>query len=113
MITRRTVIAIISIVAALALVRFLVPPLQRSGYLWLLAVVSLGPWIVWHFVKQLYAAAMHGYVLTGVPEARVRKEDNRNLYRNNVIAYIALFPVVAAGVSIMLFDALKAEHLIR
>ncbi|MBA2466802.1 MAG: hypothetical protein H0V46_04270 [Sphingomonas sp.] len=113
MLTRRGLFTIIIVVAALGLVRAFIPAVQRSGLLWLLVVSVLGPWIVWHFAKQLYTAAIHGYVLTGVPEGRVYREDNPSLYRNNVIANIILFPVVAAGVVIMLSDALQGEHFIR
>ena len=113
MLTRRSILAIFGVVAALALLRTFIPVAQRSGVLWLLAVSIFGPWIVWHFAKQLYTAAMHDYVLTGVPEARVHRADNPSLYRNNVNGNIICFPVVAAGAVIMLLDALKAEHLIR
>jgi hypothetical protein len=99
--------------AGLALLRAFIPAMQRSGLLWLIAVAVLGPWIVWQFARQLYTAAMHGYVMTGIPEGRLHRDDNPNLYRNNVIATIILLPIVAAGAVIMLLDALQAEHLIR
>lgn len=111
--TGRSIFAIIVVVGAFALLRAFIPAIQRSGFLWLAVVAILGPWIVWQFAKQLYTAAMHGYVITGVPEGRVDRDDNPNLFRNNVIANIILFPIVAAGAVIMLFDALQAEHLIR
>jgi hypothetical protein len=111
--SRRSIFAIVITVAALALLRTFIPVVQGSGLLWLIAIAVLGPWIVWQFAKQLYTAAMHGYVLTGVPEGRVHRDDNPILYRNNVIANIILFPIVAAGAVIMLLDALHAEHLIR
>ena len=111
--SRRSIFAIIITVLAVGLLRAFIPVVQRSGLLWLIAVAVLGPWIVWQFAKQLYTAAMHGYVLTGVPEGRVHRDDNPSLYRNNVIANIILFPIVAAGAAIMLLDALKAEHFVR
>ncbi|UIJ45493.1 hypothetical protein LZK98_00575 [Sphingomonas cannabina] len=111
--TRRSMFAIIIAVAAPVLL-WAVPPIAgRSNLLWLLAVFVPGPWAIWHLARQLYTAAMHGYVVTGVPEKRVYRDDAPSLYRNNVIAYIILFPIVAAGVVIMMLNALQAEHLIR
>ena len=113
MLSRRGIFTIVIIVVALAVLRAVIPVVRRSGLLWLLAVSVLGPWLVWQFAKQLYTAAMHGYVLTGVPEGRVYRDDNPSLYRNNVIANIILFPMAVAGFVVTLLDALQAEHLIR
>jgi len=81
--------------------------------LWLVAVLGFGTWIVWHFARQLYTAAMFGYVRTGVPERRLQRDEFPSLFRNNVIANIALFPTVTAGCVILLLDALRAVNFIR
>lgn len=90
----------------------MVPLLQRNGIIWLIVVAVAGPWIVWHCAMQLYNAAMHGYVVTDVPERRVYRDKEPSLFRNNVVAWIVLFPLIASGAVMLLLDALEAEHLI-
>lgn len=113
MLSGRNAITILSVVAALALVHAFIPGVRRSAFLWLLVVAVIGPWAVWGVAKQLYTAAMHGYLLTGIPEARVYRDDDPKLYRNNVVGNLAIFPIVTGGAAIMLLDALRAAHLIR
>ena len=113
MFTRRGMVALIVLMTALAVVRAFVPTMQRTGVVWLLAVSALAPWVVWHCAKQLYTAAMHGYLLTGAPEDRVYRDENPSLFRNNVVGYIVMFPGIAAGAVVVLMDALRAEQFIR
>ncbi len=113
MVNRGNIFAVIVVVTGFALLRAFIPIMQHTKLLWLGAISVFGPWIVWHFAKQLYSAAIHGYVLAGIPERRLRREANPNLYRNNVIANIVLFPIVTSGIVIMLLDALQANHLIQ
>lgn len=109
---RPLLIRTLVLVAGLAIVQLLVPVMKSSTLLWLALVAFAGTGIVWHGAKQLYTA-MHGYVVTGMPERKVFREENFSLFRNNVIAWIALFPIIASGAVVMLFEALKAQGLIR
>ena len=60
----------------------------------------------WYFARQLYTAAMHDFVMTGVPETRHYREEHRALFRNNVIGAIAILPVVAAGAMVASLELL-------
>jgi len=55
---------------------------------------------------------MEGYVLTDVPERRVYRKSEPKLFRNNLVALLVMFPVIAAGAVLLLLDALQSEHLI-
>lgn len=110
---RPLLLKVLMIVVGLVAIRLLVPIIKSSTLLWLLLVVFAGTGVVWHGARQLYTAAIHGYVVTGMPERKVFREENLSLFRNNVIAWIALFPVIASGAVIMLFEALQAQGLIR
>lgn len=109
---RSILFSILAVVAVVVLFRYGLRLLQSSPLLWLIAVSVAAPWIVWHGAHQLYVAAIHGYVLTGVPERRVYRDENPGLYRNNVIAWIVLFPVLSAGAALILIGALEGQHLL-
>ena len=104
--------SIIVLVAIYALIRAAVPLIQQFQLLWLVVVAVAGPWIVWDTAKQIFAAAMEGYVLTDVPERRVYRKSEPKLFRNNLVALLVMFPVIAAGAVLLLLDALQSEHLI-
>lgn len=78
-------------------------------------VVALAAcFVTWETAKQLYRAAMDGYILTGRSmSTRVYREKNPTLFRNNVIASIILFPVIAAGAVTVVLDVLHAARVIR
>ncbi|MFL6759823.1 hypothetical protein [Sphingomonas sp.] len=109
---RTSTIAIATVVGITALLKSMVPLLQQNGIIWLIVVAVGGPWIVWDCAKQLYNAAMHGYVITGVPERHVYRDKEPSLFRNNVVAWIVMLPIIASGAVVLLLDALEAEHLI-
>jgi hypothetical protein len=109
---RTSTIAIAAVVGITALLKSMIPLLQQNGIIWLIVVAIAGPWIVWDCAKQLYNAAMHGYVITDVPERRVYRDKEPRLFQNNIVAWPALFPIIAAGAAVLLLDALQAEHLI-
>ncbi len=88
--------------------RLIMPAMQSSNWAWLVAVTVGAPWIVWEGAKNLYTASMHGYVLSGVPERRVYRDKDRRLFRNNVVAWIIVFPVIVAGSVLLWLDALEA-----
>ena len=97
---------------ALALLTIVVPTAQRWGVVWLLLVSTVGPWFIWGFAKQLYNAAMHGYVTTELA-GKVHRDEQRELFRNNVIIHIVLLPIIVAGFFVILIVALEAQHLIQ
>jgi len=81
---------------------------------WLILVALGLGFVAWETAKQLYRAAMDGYLLTGRRmSTRTYRDKNRALFRNNLISNIIMFPVVAAGAAIMLLGALRAAHLIH
>jgi hypothetical protein len=110
--TRFHILGIVVVVTAVVLARHALGAMQGSGILWLVAVCIGGPWIVWYGAKQLYTAAKYGYVLTDIPERRVYRNDEPRLFRNNVIAWVVLFPLITAGAILALLEALKAQHII-
>ena len=66
-----------------------------------------GPFLTFGLGKQLYTAAMRGYIVTGRSMNRkVYREQNPTLFRSNVIANLIVFPMVAAGSALYLADAL-------
>ena len=65
-----------------------------------------GVYGTWYMARQLYTAAMYGYVMTGVPERRHYRADALALFRNNVIAAIVLLPILAGGAIISAFQLL-------
>ncbi|MFM6829593.1 MAG: hypothetical protein ACKOVA_04555 [Novosphingobium sp.] len=86
----------------------MLPDLQNAQWAWLVMVTIGAPSITWESAKNLYSAAVHGFVLTGVPERHVYRDEDRRLFRNNVIGWIVTFPIIAAGAVLLLVDAWAA-----
>jgi hypothetical protein len=89
-----------------AAIWLILPALPK--WAWLVVVTVGAPWVTWEGAKNLYFAAIHGYVLTWVPERRVYRDEDRRLFRNNVVVRIVLFPFIAAGAILLLADAWEA-----
>ena len=72
-------------------------------------LLALGvSFVTWEMAKQLYTAAMDGYILTGRSmNVRVYREEDRRLFRNNVVGTIILFPLVAGGALLLVLHALE------
>ena len=103
--TRALIPVLIAMALIGAMIRLILPTLQNFEWAWL-AVVTVGaPWVTWEGAKNLYSAAIHGYVLTGVPERRVYRDEDRRLFRNNVVVWIVLFPIIASGAIVLMIDA--------
>ena len=81
---------------------------------WSIIFALAGPFIVWQMARQLYTAAMEGYVITGRSmNVRVYRDKDRNLFRNNVVAHIGLLPLVASGAVLMALDALQKLEIVN
>lgn len=77
--------------------------------MWTYVFALAGPWLTWEIGRQLYTAAMQGYIVTGRSMSRkVYREQDPQLFRNNVIANLVVFPLVASGSALYLADALDA-----
>ncbi|HEX6742166.1 MAG TPA: hypothetical protein VF079_10290 [Sphingomicrobium sp.] len=80
---------------------------------WLIVMALVSPYVAWEMARQLYRAAMDGYILTGRSmRTRVYREKNPALFRNNVVANILLFPVIAGGACLFILEALQSLRLI-
>ncbi|RST31185.1 hypothetical protein HMF7854_10310 [Sphingomonas ginkgonis] len=93
-----------------ALLAIAVPKTRYLSSLWLLIVSTGGPWLVWDFARKLYTAAMEGYFDTDL-YGRAHRDSERSLFRNNVIAHIALLPVFTSGVVLIWLNALDAVQM--
>ena len=106
--TRALIPVLIAMALFGAVIRPILPALQNSRWAWLV-VVSVGtPWVTWEGAKNLYSVAIHGYVLTGVPERRVNRDEDRRLFRNDVVVWIVLVPIIASGAIVLSVDAWEA-----
>ena len=106
--TRALIPLLIAVALVGAVIRLILPSLQNSKWAWLVVVTVGAPWVTWEGAKNLYSAAIHGYVLTGVPERRVYRDEDRRLFRNNVVVCIVLFPIIASGAILLVVDAWEA-----
>jgi hypothetical protein len=80
----------------------------RSCRMWTIVLALAGPWLTLGVARQLYTAAMRGYIMTGHSmNRRVHREEEPTLFRNNVIANIAIFPLVAGGTALFVADAVR------
>lgn len=106
--TRALIPVLIAMALIGAIIRLILPALQNSKWAWLVVVTVGAPWIIWEGAKNLYFAAFRGYVLTGVPERPVYRDVDPRLFRNNVVAWIVLFPIITVGAILLLLDAWEA-----
>ncbi|URD60246.1 hypothetical protein M8312_10680 [Sphingomonas sp. KRR8] len=80
--------------------------------LWFLIASVGGPWLVWDFARKLYTAAMEGYFDTDL-YGRAHRDTERSLFRNNLIAHIALLPIITSGVFLIWLNALDAIQIAK
>ena len=63
--------------------------------IWSVILALTGAFFAWETGKQLYTAAMKGYILTGRSmNRRVDRKTDGKLFRNNLIANLMLFPLL-------------------
>lgn len=60
----------------------------------------------WYFARQLYTAAMHDFIMTGVPETRHYRDQHPALFRNNVIGAIVVLPMLVGGAVVAALELL-------
>jgi hypothetical protein len=80
--------------------------------IWSVILALTGAFFAWETGKQLYTAAMKGYILTGRSmNRRVDRKTDGKLFRNNLIANLMLFPLFAGG--FVMFSLAVLEGLAR
>ena len=78
---------------------------------WTIILALAGPCLTLGVARQLYTAALQGYIMTGHSMNRkVRRKENPKLFRNNVIINVVALPLLAGGSVVLVAEALDALH---